>query len=164
MVQPIKPTTLIQIAVAGSFLNIVTIVQSAIQNKPLEATLFTFMLYISLQTLRSGIRKYKAQKNAYVQPEFDSKDIYLTKNGEIIGLHAIGHAGPYEYDLVKLDGTTERKKDDFMQVEVWGNEYDKNHNMLGRGSFRVHQNIEEEAKGFEADGWVRCEAPKKVES
>jgi hypothetical protein len=96
----------------------------------------------------------------YVPPEeqqFDSKDIYMRKGEEIIGLHAIGYAGPYEYDLVNLDKTVTRMKSDFMAIEKWGNEYDKDFNMLGRGSFRVHDDIEIVAKSLEEDGWVRFE-------
>lgn len=101
----------------------------------------------------------------------DSKDIYLCRaikapdestSIAIIGLHAIGHAGPYSYDLHKLDGTIEKKTSNFMALETWGNEYDDNHNMLGRGSFRLHNsNIDEVAAEFEAEGWTRYEGPKR---
>ena len=93
--------------------------------------------------------------------QFDSKDIYLKKDDVIVGLHAIGHRMPYEYDLHHADGSVTREKTDFMQLEVWGNEYDENHQMLGRGSFRVHDEIELAAKEFEADGFVRYKGPKK---
>jgi hypothetical protein len=93
--------------------------------------------------------------------QFDTKDIYLKKGDVIIGLHAIGHAEPYEYDLHHADGTITREKSDFMQLEVWGNVYDEDHQILGRGSFRVFNKIEEEAKDFEADGFVRYEGPKR---
>lgn len=155
-----KSYRIIKLSAISFAVNIAMLALCATQNKAFAATIFTFLAYLSLNGLRSGFAQRKLENQP--EPAMDSKDIYLTKNGEIIGLHAIGYAGPYEYDLVKLDGTTERKKDDFMQIEVWGNEYDKNHNMLGRGSFRVFQNLEAEAKDFEADGWVRCEAPKKV--
>jgi hypothetical protein len=89
----------------------------------------------------------------------DTKNIYLTKDGRIVGLHAVGYSVSYTYDIIELDGSRSTITTDFMALEKWGNEYDDKHNMLGRGSFRVHQDIEEEAKDFESDGWVRCLAP-----
>lgn len=89
--------------------------------------------------------------------DFDSKDIYLRKGTEVVGLHSIGHAIPYEYVLIELDGTKINKKTDFMPLETWGNQYDANYNIVGRGSFRVHQFIEDEAAEFEANGWTRFE-------
>jgi hypothetical protein len=74
-----------------------------------------------------------------------ARNIYLKLNDEIVGLHAIG----YEHEGV------------FDQVDVWGNVYDEDHNMLGRGSFRVHNDIEVEAKSWEADGWSRYDGPRK---
>ena len=101
-------------------------------------------------------------------PEFiDSKDIYLkTKVGHsiienIIGLHAVGYAGPYSYTLDN-NGEVSTINTNFMAIETFGNEYDHEHNMLGRGSFRLHTNdIEEYAKELEKEGWVRCERPGK---
>lgn len=100
--------------------------------------------------------------------DWDSKNIYLTttygpgKVKMIIGLHAIGHAGPYSYTLVNLDKTEQTIHTNFMVMEAWGNEYDEEHNMLGRGSFRLNTNdIEAVAKDYEAEGWTRCEAPKR---
>ncbi len=85
-----------------------------------------------------------------------SKDIYLRKGREVVGLHAIGYAGPYEFDLQELDGSIQKIKTDFMELEKWGNEYDANFKMIGRGSFRVFDlTIEHAAKEFESDGWVR---------
>ena len=89
------------------------------------------------------------------------KDIYLKKDGEIVGLHAIGEKDA-EWTLVALDGTETRVKG-FQQHEQWGNEYDENHKMLGRGSFRIFGDIEEAAKEMEADGWVTYEGPKPKE-
>lgn len=106
-----------------------------------------------------------------VGPEdHDSKDIYLRmpisdklpNTYNIVGLHAIGHAGPYEYTLHRQDDTIELIKTNFMVLEAWGNEYDDEHNMLGRGSFRLHTNdIEQYAKDMEAEGWERYEGPKR---
>ena len=98
--------------------------------------------------------------------ELDSKDIYLRKldcgTTMICGLHAVGGAGPYEYTLTHLDGSVEKKCSNFMAMDAWGNEYDNEHNMLGRGSFRLHtSDIEEYAKEMEAEGWERYEGPKR---
>lgn len=88
--------------------------------------------------------------------DLDIKNIYLTKNEEIIGLHAIGHSEPHEFDLIHLDGSRERIKTDFMELEKWGNEYDSKGNMLGRGSFRIFDlTLEHSAKEFEKEGWIR---------
>lgn len=92
-------------------------------------------------------------------PQFDSLDIYLQKDGRIIGLHAIGESDA-KYKVVDLDGSETMKKG-FLAFEQWGNEYDQDYKMIGRGSFRVFGDIEEEAKEFEADGWVRFERKDK---
>lgn len=96
---------------------------------------------------------------------YDSKDIYLTKDGQIIGLHAIGHNEPYEFKLVHLDGTEELIKTDFMEIEKWGNQYNSNGQMIGRGSFRIFAlTLEHAAKEFEEDGWTRVDCPFKSET
>lgn len=84
----------------------------------------------------------------------DSKDIYLKKDGEqtYIGLHAVGEANS-EWDVQYLDGTIVRQKG-FKAWESWGNEYVAG-KMVGRGSFRVFNEIEEAARQLEEDGWVR---------
>lgn len=86
--------------------------------------------------------------------DMDSLNIYLKKQGEktYIGLHAVGEAGR-EWDVKEIDGTV-TKKSGFLAWETWGNEYVEG-KMYGRGSFRVFGDIEDEAKAFEADGWVR---------
>lgn len=90
--------------------------------------------------------------------DFDSKDIYLKKDNEIIGLHAIGIAGPYEFTLSELDGTNKLIKTNFMELEKWGNVYDENYNIVGRGSFRVFDlTLEHAAEEFEKEGYVRFE-------
>lgn len=104
--------------------------------------------------------------------ELDSKDIYLEtfigpgKIRQVVGLHAVGHAGPYEYDLIGLDQSRTRMKSNFMALEVWGNEYDTTTGkMIGRGSFRVHNSdLDNEVKQWEAEGWTRCGRPGTNES
>lgn len=92
-----------------------------------------------------------------------SKDAYFKKDGSIIGIHAIGHPGPHEYDLHGLDGSVTKIKTDFMQMEIWGNEYDDEHNMQGRGSFRVFNEFNIVVKDLIEEGWVQYEGPKKKE-
>ncbi len=100
--------------------------------------------------------------------DLDSKNIYLRttigpgKTPAIVGLHAIGYAGPYEYTLQHQDGKEELIRTKFMVMEAWGNEYDDEHNMLGRGSFRLHTNdIVKYAKDMVAEGWEIYEGPKR---
>lgn len=77
--------------------------------------------------------------------DFESKDVFLRKNGHILGFHAIGHT---------IEGGQ------FLQLEIWGNEYDENYNMLGPGSFRVFGTIEAITKEMVDDGWEVFERPK----
>ena len=85
----------------------------------------------------------------------DSKDIYLKKNNEIIGLHAIGHNEEYTVKIVELDGSSRLEKLNFIELEKWGNKYDQDLNMIG-GSFHVFDlSIEKTAQEFELDGWTR---------
>ena len=81
-----------------------------------------------------------------------SKDAYFKKDGSIIGIHAIGYPGPYEYDLHGIDGSVTRMKSDFQQLEIWGNEYDDEHNVLGRGSFRVFNEYNQVVKDLIEEG------------
>lgn len=93
--------------------------------------------------------------------QFDSKNIYLKKDDQIVGLHAVGHAEPYTFTLRHLDGTEEEITTDFMEIEKWGNEYTPDYEIKGRGSFRVFDlTIEHTAKAFEEEGWVRFEREK----
>lgn len=94
--------------------------------------------------------------------DLNSKNIYLAKDGQIIGLHAIGHAEPYEFDVQEFDGTVTRVKTDFMELEKWGNEYNDKFEMIGRGSFRIFDlTLEHTARAFEEDGWVRIKGPEE---
>jgi hypothetical protein len=116
-------------------------------------------------------RKHAAALNKHItlgdlsKDQFDSYDIYLrSKNGEHVGLHAIGYAGQYDYTQTNLDQSIEHKSTDFQVVEVWGNEYDAiTGEMVGRGSFRVFtHDLESVAKEYETEGWTRCEKPGKL--
>lgn len=105
------------------------------------------------------------KKTVITEPGFEGMeawDIYLKNlNGEIIGLHAVGEPNG-EWDVHGLDGSVTRKKG-FNAMERWGNNYDDNHKMLGRGSFRVHDDIEKVAKELVEDGWITYEGPTKKE-
>lgn len=90
--------------------------------------------------------------------EVASKDIWLRKEDEIVGLHAIGYPEEHEFNLHHLDGSVERIKSDFVELEKWGNEYNQQFQMIGKGSFRVFDlTLEHAARAFEEDGWVRFE-------
>lgn len=89
----------------------------------------------------------------------------IKKGDEIIGLHAMDYEEPYEFTLTHIDGSSEIIKTDFMELEKWGNEYNKNSEMIGRGSFRLFDlTIEHSAKAFEDEGWTRFEGPVQAEN
>lgn len=86
----------------------------------------------------------------------DSQDIYLQKDGRIIGLHAIGYNTLYDCELVEIDGTSKMIKMDFMALQKWGNEYNQEMKVLPLGSFHVFDlTIRHAAQDLEKDGWVR---------
>lgn len=85
--------------------------------------------------------------------EYESLDIYLYKDGEIVGLHAIGDANS-SWTVEEMDGTRTQRYG-FKSVESWGNYYNDRYEMQGRGSFRCGHDIEAVAKDFESDGWKR---------
>lgn len=87
-----------------------------------------------------------------------SKDYYLQKGEEVIGLHAVGEEGPYIYR--DLDGK-EYTKYRFHAFEQWGNNYNKDFQMIGRGSFRLFGDIDEAAKEMTEDGWIQIPGPLK---
>lgn len=94
---------------------------------------------------------------------FDYKDIFLKKDKEIIGLHAVGHHELHIITVVGLDGERFEIETDFMELEKWGNEYDENLKMIGKGSFRVFSlTLEHAAEEMELDGWVRFEPKSKT--
>jgi hypothetical protein len=86
--------------------------------------------------------------------ELDSKSIYLKKDGEFgfIGLHSVGESD-VEWIEIDFDGNEHSRKG-FRAHESWGNEYDNDHVMIGRGSFRVFQDIEVVAQEMVQDGWI----------
>lgn len=88
---------------------------------------------------------------------YDIKDIYLkNNNGQIIGLHAIGHNEPASYTIVNINGTENLIRSRFNPIECWGNEYNNKLEMVGKGSFRLSTfDIEQEAIDFEKEGWIR---------
>lgn len=122
------------------------------------------------EQLKASFLEYR-KKRAALDPtitlgdEWDSKDVYLTMtlpDGEkqIIGLHAIGHAQEYTYTEIGRDNSRTEVTTGFAAIETWGNSYDENHNMLGRGSFRLHSHdLDKMVKECESEGWVRCERP-----
>lgn len=88
--------------------------------------------------------------------DLDSKDIYLRKGSEIVGLHAVGNREPYTFTVMNLDGSEYGVTTDFMELDKWGNEYSEDMKMIGRGSFRVFDlTIDHTAQAFEEEGWVR---------
>lgn len=92
--------------------------------------------------------------------KFDSKDIYLQKDDEIIGLHSIGYAEEYNYTQTEPDGTVSHKKSDFNPIESYGNEYDVFFRIKGRGSFRLTSPfIEDVAQEYVANGWKLLDKP-----
>lgn len=86
---------------------------------------------------------------------YDSKNFYFKKDNQIIGIHAIGIAGPYEYNYQDLDGNVYTVTKDFQVIESWGNEYNPDYTIKGRGSFRVFYDLDEAVKSLEDDGWVQ---------
>lgn len=91
-----------------------------------------------------------------IDSDLDEKNIYLTKGDRIIGLHAVGYKEIYTYEVLELDGSISQFTTDFLEIHKWGNEYDKNFKMIGRGSFRIHSaTIDIIAKELEEDGWIR---------
>ena len=75
-----------------------------------------------------------------------------------MGLYSEGIEVPYEYELHELDGTITTKISNFQPYQSWGNEYTPDFKMKGKGSFRIFDlDIEDTAKAFEEEGWVRFE-------
>lgn len=78
------------------------------------------------------------------QPDLESKDIYLKKDKDVIGLHTYGDA----------------TETGFMQYEAWANLYDEEFKFLG-SIYRIFGPIEDEAKHLIVDqGFVKIEGPK----
>lgn len=83
--------------------------------------------------------------------DMDSKNIYLRKGSEIIGLHAIGENNS-EWTVSEFDGSETLHKG-FKAWESWGNEYNEDLQMIGKGSFRVFGDIDVVAEQFISEGW-----------
>lgn len=87
-------------------------------------------------------------------PELDERSSYLRgPNGEIWGLFEIGEKDSH-WQQINLDGSVEDKTG-FRAYERWGNEYDAQMKMIGRGSFRIHTDIDEVAEDLIKEGWVK---------
>ena len=88
---------------------------------------------------------------------YDSLDVYFKKDDILIGIHAIGLYELNQYTYTDIDGNKEKRFSFFNALEVWGNEYDKDMNMLGRGSFRLGMRIMEDIiKEYQKEGWTLC--------
>lgn len=92
--------------------------------------------------LLDAMRQIKEAIGMDQQPDFDSKDIYLKKGDDVVGLHTFG------------DNT----ECGFMQMEAWANAYDLKFKFLG-SIYRIFGPIEDEAAEMKKDGWVEVEAP-----
>lgn len=84
--------------------------------------------------------------------EIDFARIYLFKDNCLIGLFGIGDANS-SWILVGLDGSKQTISG-FNAMEKWGNEYDWDGNMLGRGSFRLNYDFETEINQYKNEGWI----------
>lgn len=82
------------------------------------------------------------------QPQFESKDIYLKKGDDVLGLHTYG-------DQTEHHG--------FQQMEAWCNAYDADFKFLG-SIYRIFGPIEEEAAELKKDGWVEIKKPTETQS
>lgn len=89
------------------------------------------------------------------QPPYDEMSVYLKKDNEIVGIHAIGEKDT-SWQVHELDGTITQRKG-FQAMDIWGNQYNSDLKMIGKGSFRVHNDIETEVNSWKADGWVAFE-------
>lgn len=93
----------------------------------------------------------------------DSLDIYLKKDDQIIGLHAIGYAGPYEYTYTDIDGNVTQKTSNFQALDTWGNNYNNKYEMFAPGSFRIDTNdLEEESRLYAGAGWIEFDRDDKT--
>lgn len=80
------------------------------------------------------------------QPDYKTKDIYLKKGEDVLGLHTYG------------DETAELG---FQQMEAWCNAYDEKFKFLG-SIYRIFGPIEEEAAELKKDGWEEIQKPTEV--
>ena len=101
-------------------------------------------------------------------PGLDFKDVYLkARIGKsnfftIMGVHAVGFAEQHTYKSIGLDGEESAHPTNFKALEVWGNEYDEEHSVVGRGRFLVYtKDIDSYVRELESEGWVRTKKPQK---
>jgi len=73
-------------------------------------------------------------------PDYENKNIYLKKDGDILGLHAYG------------DST----ETGWQQIEGWCNAYSNDFKFLG-SIYRISRPIEDEAQELMEDGWISIE-------
>lgn len=78
------------------------------------------------------------------QPPYISKDIYLRKGDQLIGLHTYGD---------EFEGK-------FQQMEAWANSYTLDYKFEG-SIFRIFGPIEEEKTAFLEEGWMVVPPPFK---
>ncbi len=95
--------------------------------------------------------KISTEKHYYGN-DIDFFQSYLIKDLELIGIFAIGDKES-EWTVIGLDGS-ETKRKGFNAQESWGNEYSWDLKMLGRGSFRILNDIEEALQTLIQDGWA----------
>lgn len=94
--------------------------------------------------IREAIKQIKEALGMSEQPPFELKDVYLKKDEDVIGLHAVG----------------DKTETGFHQYEAWANLYDPSFKFLG-SIYRIFGPIEEEADNLKKDGWVEIPAPSK---
>ena len=89
--------------------------------------------------------------------DLDTFNIYLTKDGIKIGIHAIGYCEKHSFTYVDLDKNEIERTSFFHTREVWGNKYNDQNRMIG-GSFRLSTTILEDViEEYIKDGWSVCE-------
>lgn len=90
---------------------------------------------------------------AQADEQFDQFDAYLIKDGEIIGIHGVGEANR-PYTVSHMD-ETQTHHVGFCAIESWGNEYNWDFKMIGRGSFRIGHLMEDDVTMVLDNGWVQ---------
>lgn len=73
--------------------------------------------------------------------EMSSRNAYLIKGDDVVGIHAVYYP---------VDPTTGANL--WQQLEIWGNNYDKNLKMIG-GSFRIFDDFDVVVSVFKSEGY-----------